>query len=43
MKTLLSMAFAVSVCCLLSSKGMAADKAKPALFTIVSAQYVAGD
>ncbi|HUU94677.1 MAG TPA: hypothetical protein VM487_02980, partial [Phycisphaerae bacterium] len=43
MKTLLSIVFGVSICCLLPSKVMAADEAKPALFTIISAQYGAGD
>ena len=39
MKTLLSIAFAVSMCCLPASNGMAADEAKPALFTIINARY----
>jgi len=39
MKTLLSILFVVSICCLLPSKGMADDEAKPALFTIISAQF----
>ena len=43
MKTLLSIVFGVSMFCLLPSKGMAVDEAKPALFTIISAQYGANE
>ena len=43
MKKLLSFVFSVSMCCLQPSNGVAADEAKPELFTLVSAQYGAGD
>ena len=43
MKLLLSIVFGVFMCCLLPSKGMAADEAKPALFSIISAHYGAGN
>ncbi len=42
MKTLLSIAFSVSMCCLLPSNGMAADAAKPAKGAAVKASAVSG-